>query len=158
MNNKKLASLVIGIIIQIIFFYLINTYTKNMKKIENCNCLNFKLLKNFELNNIYNLIFYFVFIFYLYFIYHNFKNPLAIYILIFTLILCIYFKINQIILWRKYIYEKNHKNCDCIITSNYYIINFLIWLDIIYFGFLLLILILIMFFLSTITFLILNQK
>mgnify|MGYP007071982885 CR=1 FL=1 len=118
---------------QIITYYIIYKFTNNMKKNANCICYDNILLDKFINSSFYNIIFYFIFvicilinIFYLNKINHTYIIILnTIYIAI---------KIYYIISWRNLYSNIKKNNCNCSMTTNFRIINLIVWLDIVVYS------------------------
>lgn len=126
-------AIIIGIILQILIYYLVQNYTSNMKK-KDCDCITLEKLEKFEKYNQYNLIFFIIEIIFIIFIFiPNIDNNIFYYILIAINLINIFLRVSQIVYWRKYVFDQNNENCDCLITNRYMVINILIWLNIIFY-------------------------
>ena len=125
---------IFAVILQILVYFLVQKYTSNMRNKTDCECINLENLEKFEMYNKYNLLFLFIEILYLVFVYvPNIDNDILFYVLITISLISMFLRISQLVYWRNYVTDKNHDECECLITNRYWIINILVWINIIYY-------------------------
>lgn len=125
---------IFAFILQILIYYLIQKYTSNMEKKTDCDCATLEKLEQFKNYNKYNLILFFIEIVYIMFVYvPNIDNDILLYILTIISLISMFLRISQIVYWRSYVSDKKHIDCECLLTNRFWIINVLVWLNIIYY-------------------------